>query len=302
MTEPSIVNINKILVVGAGAMGSQIGMVCAISGYDVAVQDIDPDMLEKAKKELEGRMSRNVEKERMTQNEVEKAFGRMTFTEDLESAASEADYVIEAAVEKLDVKRELFAKLDEAAPEHAILATNSSTIVGSRVADATNRPDKVCNMHFFNPALIMKCVEIVRGPETSDATVDTTVELARRIGKAPVILEKEISGFVANRILHALRDEAISLHEGGYASFEDIDVACKTALGHPMGPFELMDLTGIDISYYVRQARYEETGDPADKPRKSIAEKFEKGELGRKTGKGFYEYDENGKKVEGAEK
>ncbi|MBA2691385.1 MAG: 3-hydroxyacyl-CoA dehydrogenase family protein, partial [Rubrobacter sp.] len=294
MSEPNIESIKKILVVGAGAMGSQIGMVCAISGYEVAVQDISGDMLEKAKKELRDRMNRNVEKERMSENEVEEAFSRMAFTTDLEGSASEADFVIEAAVEKLDVKRELFAKLDEAAPEHAVLATNSSTIVGSRVADATSRPDKVCNMHFFNPALIMKCVEVVRGPDTSDATVDTTVELTKRIGKAPVILEKEISGFVANRILHALRDEAIDLYEGGYASFEDIDVACKTALGHPMGPFELMDLTGIDISYYVRQARYEETGDPSDKPRRSIAEKFEKGELGRKTGKGWYEYDEKG--------
>jgi 3-hydroxybutyryl-CoA dehydrogenase len=296
MADPNIENINKILVVGAGAMGSQIGMVCAVSGYEVAVQDIDSSMLDKAKEQLRGRMSRNVEKGRMSEKEVEEAFGRMTFIEDLEGPASEADFVIEAAIEKLDVKRELFAKLDEAAPEHAILATNSSTIVGSRVADATNRPDKVCNMHFFNPALIMKCVEVVRGPETSDATVDTTVELTRRIGKAPVVLEKEISGFVANRILHALRDEAINLYEGGYASFEDIDVACKTALGHPMGPFELMDLTGIDISYYVRQARYEETGNPSDKPRKSIAEKFERGELGRKTGKGWYEYDEKGRR------
>lgn len=297
MSEPSIENVKKILVVGAGAMGSQIGMVCAISGYETAVQDIDPSTLEKAREELSSRMDRNVEKGRMTQKEVDEAFERLSFTGDLENAASEADFVIEAAVEKLDVKRELFAKLDEVAPEHAILATNSSTIVGSRIADATKRPDKVCNMHFFNPALVMKCVEVVRGPETSDATVETTVELTKRIGKAPVLLEKEISGFVANRILHALRDEAISLYEGGYASFEDIDTACKAALGHPMGPFELMDLTGIDISYYVRQARYEETGDPADRPRKTIVEKFEKGELGRKTGKGFYEYDEKGRKV-----
>jgi 3-hydroxybutyryl-CoA dehydrogenase len=297
MAEPNVENIKKILVVGAGAMGSQIGMVCALSGYEVVVNDIDPSMLEKAKEELRSRMSRNVEKERMTQEEVDEAFSRMSFTTDLETAASEADFVVEAAVEKLDVKRELFSKLDEAAPEHAILATNSSTIVGSRIADATKRPDRVCNMHFFNPALVMKCVEVVRGPDTSDATVETTVELTKRIGKAPVLLEKEISGFVANRILHALRDEAIDLYEGGYASFEDIDTACKTALGHPMGPFELMDLTGIDISYYVRQARYEETGDSADKPRKSIAEKFERGELGRKTGKGWYEYDEKGRKI-----
>ena len=221
----------------------------------------------------------------------------MSFTTDLEGPASEADFVIEAAVEKLDVKRELFAQLDEVAPEHAILATNSSTIVSSHIADATGRPDRVCNMHFFNPALIMQCVEVVRGPGTSDATVETTAELARRIGKSPVLLEKEVPGFVANRILGALRDEAISLYENGVASFEDIDTACKTALGHPMGPFELMDLTGIDVGYYVKMARYEESGDPEDKPSETVTEKFEKGELGRKSGKGWYEYDEQGQKV-----
>lgn len=297
MSEPHIDKVNKILVVGAGAMGSQIGMVCSMAGYEVAVQDIDEDMLEEARRQLEKRMARNVEKERNSQEEVDTAFGRMDFTTDLEGPASEADVVIEAAVEKLDIKREIFAKLDKIAPEHVILATNSSTIVSSQIADATNRPGRVCNMHFFNPALVMKCVEVVRGPKTSDATVGTTVELAHRIGKAPVILEKEISGFVANRILGALRDEAIYLYENGISSFEDIDTACKTALGHPMGPFELMDLTGIDIGYYVKMARYEESGDPEDKPSKSIEEKFEKGDLGRKTGKGWYEYDEQGKKV-----
>lgn len=297
MSEPNIDGVSKILIVGAGAMGSQIGMVCSLAGYEVVVQDIDEGMLEEARKQLEKRMARNVEKERNSQEEVDDALGRMDFTTDLEGPASESDVVIEAAVEKLDIKREIFAQLDEAAPEHAILATNSSTIVSSQIADATSRPDQVCNMHFFNPALVMKCVEVVRGPETSDATVDTTVELTRRIGKAPVILEKEISGFVANRILGALRDEAIYLYENGISSFEDIDTACKTALGHPMGPFELMDLTGIDIGYYVKMARYEESGDPKDKPSKSVTEKFEKGELGRKTGKGWYEYDEQGKKV-----
>jgi len=296
MTEPRIEDVNEILVVGAGAMGSQIGMVCSLAGYSVTVQDIDEGVLEKAQEQLRARMARDVEKDRMEQDEVNAAFDRMNFTNDLEGSASETDFVIEAAVEKLDVKRELFGILDEAAPEHTILATNSSTIVSSQVADATDRPDRVCNMHFFNPALVMKCVEVVRGPKTSDATVETTVELTRRIGKAPVVLSKEISGFVANRILGALRDEAISLHEKGVASIEDIDTACKTALGHPMGPFELMDLTGIDVGYYVKMARYEESGDPKDKPKKSVVEKFENGEFGRKTGKGWYEYDEQGRK------
>lgn len=295
--EPSIDRINKILVVGAGAMGSQIGMVCSLSGYDVMVQDIDEEMLEKAQEQLESRMNRNVEKGRAEQDEVDAAFGRMTFTTDLENAASDADYVIEAASEKLDVKRDIFARLDEAAPEHAILSTNSSTIVSSRVADATSRPDRVCNMHFFNPALVMEAVEVVRNPETSDATMDTAIELTRDIGKSPVVLEKEVSGFVVNRILEALMDEAVDLYEDGVASFEDIDTACKTALGHPMGPFELMDFTGIDVNYQIRMYRYEETGDESAKPKESVAEKYERGELGRKTGKGWYEYDEQGQKV-----
>jgi 3-hydroxybutyryl-CoA dehydrogenase len=297
MAEPSIENVNKILVVGAGAMGSQIGMVCALAGYDVTVQDVDEGVLEGAQEQLKSRMARNVEKGRIDQDEVDAAFGRITFTPNLQGAAADADYVVEAAVEKLDVKRGIFANLDEAAPEHTILATNSSTIVSSRVADATKRPDRVCNMHFFNPALVMECVEVVRNPETSDATVETAVELTRRIGKSPVVLEKEISGFVANRILGALMDEAVDLYENGVSSFEDIDTACKTALGHPMGPFELMDFTGIDVNYNVRVDRYEETGDENMKPKKSVAEKYEKGELGRKTGKGWYEYDEQGQKV-----
>jgi 3-hydroxybutyryl-CoA dehydrogenase len=153
VTEPSIENVKKILVIGSGAMGSQIGMVCSLAGYEVIIHDIDEGMLEKARSQLGKRMSRNVEKGRMEQEEVDAAFDRMSFTTDLENAASEADFVIEAAVEKLDIKREIFAKLDEMAPEHAILATNSSTIVSSQVADATNRPDRVCNMHFFNSAL-----------------------------------------------------------------------------------------------------------------------------------------------------
>jgi 3-hydroxybutyryl-CoA dehydrogenase len=290
--EPNIENIEKILVVGAGAMGSQIGMVCALAGYEVTVQDIDEGMLEKAQEQLRSRMDRNVEKGRMSREGVAAAFGRMVFATDLEGPAAEADFIIEAVVEKLGVKRELFDRLDKLAPGHAILATNSSTIVSSRIADATNRPDRVCNMHFFNPALVMKCVEVVRNPETSDATFETVAELTRRIGKTPVILNKEVSGFVANRILGALVDESINLYENGIASIEDIDAACELALGHPMGPFKLMDLTGIDVNYYFRTLLYEETGDAKYRPQRSLSEKFERGELGRKTGKGWYRYDE----------
>jgi 3-hydroxybutyryl-CoA dehydrogenase len=205
--------------------------------------------------------------------------------------------VIEAAVEKLDVKRQLFADLDRICPPHAILATNSSSIVSSRIADATGRPEKVCNLHFFNHALIMKCVEVVRGPATSDLTVDTSISLVERLGKTPVVLNREIPGFVANRILNAVRDEAIFLLENGVASVADIDTACRTALGYPMGPFELMDLTGIDIGYLTKQDRFAQTGDPGDRPSRSVTALVERGELGRKSGKGWYSYDHVGIKT-----
>jgi 3-hydroxybutyryl-CoA dehydrogenase len=286
----NIDDVKKILVAGAGAMGSQIAMVFALSGYEVVLQDISQESLQKAKTSLSGHMKRRVEKGRLTQQQVDQAFNRLIFTEDLEQAAREADFVVEAIIEKLEAKRQLFAELDRLAPDHAILATNSSTIVSSKLADATQRPDRVCNMHFFNPALVMELVEVVRNPNTSQETVDLTVELVRRIHKTPIVLQKEISGFVANRILGALMDEAVSLYEQGIASFEDIDLACTKALNHPIGPFALMDLTGIDVNYYVRMQRMQETGDPALGPKKSIKEKFEKGEWGRKTGKGWYDY------------
>jgi 3-hydroxybutyryl-CoA dehydrogenase len=288
----SIDDVHRILVVGSGAMGSQIGMVCSLAGYDTVVQDIDPEALRRAETQLHTRLDRNVEKGRMTREQVDAAFAKLTFATELDAAVSTADLVIEAASERLEVKREIFAQLDKAAPPHAILATNSSTITSSQIADATGRPDRVANMHFFNPALVMACVEVVRSPATSDNTFDTVLELARRLGKQPVALQKEIPGFVANRILHALRDEAIFLLEEGVASFEDIDIACRTALGHPMGPFELMDLTGIDIAYHAKLARHAVSQDPRDLPSRTVTERYERGDLGRKTGRGFYSYEE----------
>ena len=289
--------VRRILVVGAGAMGSQIGMLCALAGFDATVTDVDAAALARAEEQLRQRMARDVEKGRRESAEVESAFGRLSLTIDLGAAAATADYVIEAAVEKLDVKRSLFADLDRAAPGHAILATNSSSIVSSRIADATGRPDRVCNVHFFNPALVMKCVEVVRGPATSDATVATSVALTRALGKVPVLLDKEIPGFIANRILNAVRDEAISLFEQGIASVEDIDTACRTALGYPMGPFELMDMTGIDIGYLTKKDRFAESGDLKDAPSTTVSALVERGELGRKTGRGWYSYDQAGQKT-----
>jgi 3-hydroxybutyryl-CoA dehydrogenase len=277
-------------------MGSQIAMVCALAGYRSAAYDIESAALERAEAELRKRLDRNVEKGRMTRAEVDEAFGRLRFTSGLDEAAAGADLVIEAAAEKVDVKREVFAHLDPIAPPHAIFATNSSAIASSQLADATARQDRVCNLHFFNPALVMRCVEVVGSEQTSAATMHTAVQLVGRLGKEPVVLHKEIPGFVANRILGAARDEAIFLLEEGVASVEAIDTACRTALGYPMGPFELMDLTGIDIGYHAKLARHSVSGEAKDLPSRTVTGLVEAGELGRKSGTGFYRYDENGAK------
>lgn len=288
---------DRLLVVGSGAMGSQIAMVCALARIETHVSDLDEAALVHAEAELRRRMARRVAKGQSTQEDVEAAFERLTFGTDLPALAADVDYVIEAAAEKLDVKRELFARLDGLAPAHAFFATNSSSFVPSKIADASGRPDRFCNLHFFNPALVMRCVEIVRGPETSDVTFETTLALADQIGKDAVVLDKEVNGFVANRILNAIRDEANFLLSGGVASMESIDTACREALGHPKGPYELQDLTGLDIAYYTKKARFDETGDPRDAPHPLLVERVERGELGRKTGRGWYSYDSEGNRI-----
>lgn len=200
-------------------------------------------------------------------------------------------------MEKVDAKRDLFAAIAEAVRSDAVLATNSSSFVPSQIADVVPGPGRFLGLHFFNPALVMKCVEVIAGPDSDIEIVEQATRFVEQIGKEPVVLRKEINGFVANRILGAVRDEAIHLLEGGYASVTDIDRACRTALGYPMGPFELMDLTGIDIGFLTKTARFEVTSDPADAPSQTVADKVAAGHLGRKTGRGFYVYDEHGRKV-----
>ena len=282
--------IRTVVVLGAGTMGSQIAAVCALAGYGTSLVDISQDQLDRARTQLEQRLSRDVEKDRRTREDVDAAWDRLTLTTDRDAAAATADLVIEAAVEDLSVKRTIFSELDAVCPDHTLLVTNSSNIVSSRVADATSRPDRVCNLHFFNPALVMACVEVVPHSGTAPETVDRMVSFVESLGKTPVRLKQEIPGFVANRLLGALRREALELYEAGIADFQDIDVAARTALGHPMGPFELMDLVGIDVVHLIRLAEYEQTGDPASLPAASIKEKYEAGDFGRKTGRGWYEY------------
>src|SRR5699024_1500871 len=187
-----------------------------------------------------------VKKEKITVEKNEAAFARLHMTTSLEVAVKNADMVIEAAVEKIEVKREIFSKLEALVPSHTILATNSSTIVNSKLAEVTTRRDKVINMHFFFPPLVMDCVEIVKSDQTSEETAQIAMDFCERIGRTGVLLEKEIYGFIANRLLFAISNEALYLYEKGYADFKDIDLITKKALKHPIGPFELMDLSGID--------------------------------------------------------
>ncbi len=283
-------DIKKICVVGAGNMGHQISILAALRGYEVKCSDVSEEQLRKAREFADKYLPGRVAKGKLTEEQARQAGENLEFTTGLKEAAEDADFVIEAVTEKLELKRKIFAELDQVAPPHAVLATNSSFIVSSMVADVTNRADKVCNMHFFNPALVMKCVEVVKGPHTSEETAGLAMELSRRLGKEPVELQKEIYGFLVNRILSAINNEALYLLDQGVASAEDIDSAVVNALGHPMGPFKLQDLTGIDLTYHVMIERYRETGDPADKPSPTVVEKYVRREWGQKTGKGFYDY------------
>src|SRR5690625_709537 len=285
-------NIGHITVIGAGAMGSQIAMVSALAGFSTTVVDISQDSLDRARQQLWSRVDRDVEKGRRTAEDVQQAKDRLAFSTQQDEAVADTDFVIEAAIEDRSIKRDIFAQLEKTAPAHAILTTNSSNIMSSQIADATNRPDKVCNMHFFNPALVMAGVEVVPHAGTSQETIETTIAVTEAFGKDVIELKQEIPGFVANRLLNAIRVEALNLYDAGIADFEDIDRAARSALRHPMGPFELMDLVGIDVAYLVRMAEYEQTGNETAKPHPKLAEKYEAGDYGRKTGQGWYQYAE----------
>ncbi|RXY98970.1 3-hydroxyacyl-CoA dehydrogenase family protein [Fictibacillus sp. S7] len=289
-------DLQQITVLGAGQMGHQIAMLCALGGFETVIQDINEPALKSAESKLHDIMDRWVFKGRLSAEEKESAFKRLRFTSNFEDAVRHTDFVIEAVVEKLEVKRDVFARLDELAPPHAVFASNSSTIVNSLVASETGRPDKVVNMHFFFPPLVMDCVEVVMSEKTSEETARLAMDICKKINRTAVLLKKEISGFIANRILGALQKEALNLYEQGIADFKDIDIICRKALNHPIGPFELMDLSGIDVGYYVSEQRYKETGNPEDKPAACIEEKVKQGHLGRKTGQGWYTYKKEGVK------
>jgi 3-hydroxybutyryl-CoA dehydrogenase len=285
-----ISDVKNITVIGAGNMGHQIATLCAIKGYKTVCTDVKEDILKKAEAFVDNYLPGRVKKGKLTEDQAKQARENIRFTSSLEDAAKEADYVIEAVLEVLDLKRKIFADLDRITPDHAVLATNSSFIVSSKIADATKRPEKVCNLHFFNPALVMKLVEVVQGPHTSDETVAISMGLCKNLEKVPVHLKKEVDGFLLNRIFRAINHEALWLLDMGVASVEDIDKACVYGAGHPMGPFRLNDLTGIDLAYTMGMEAFKASGDPADRPSPSVVEHYVKGEYGEKTGKGWYDY------------
>lgn len=283
-------DVKNICVIGAGNMGHQISLLCAIHGYKTTCTDISAEILKNAENFADTYLPGRVKKGKMSEEDAKAARANVTFTSDLKEAVKDADYVIEAAIEVVDVKRKIFAEIDSIAPEHAILATNSSAIVSSRIADATNRPDKIVNLHFFNPALVMKLVEVVKGPHVSHETAQVSMDLCEKLSKVGVLIHKEVDGFVVNRILGAITKEALWMYEMGVASFEDIDKACVYGAGHPMGPFRLMDLIGIDLQYTMDMGRFKRTGDMSDLPAPSVTEKYCQGNFGNKTGEGWYDY------------
>jgi 3-hydroxybutyryl-CoA dehydrogenase len=280
--------IRRVSVVGAGTMGVGIAQVCAQFGYPVVLQDLTEDVIAKglsrARKNLEGQVAKG----RMTADEVEGVFSRIRTTTDLEDLAP-ADIVVEAVFEDMATKKGLFTRLEELVSPETILATNTSILSPTEIGSATRSPGRTIGAHFFNPAQVMKLVEVTPGLLTAQETVTTTVEFLRAIGKTPVVANESPGGIVS-RILIAMRNEAVDLLAEGVATKEDIDTAMKLGAGFPMGPFELIDLIGVDIHVINSESMMRETGNPKYRPHPLLRKMVRAGLLGRKTGRGFYEY------------
>ncbi len=283
-------DIKTIAVIGAGTMGHGIAELAALAGYEVKLRDINEELVQKGFQQIEWSLNKFVEKGTLTAERAQQALKRITPLVALKAAVERADFVIEAAPELLQLKRELFAELDRYTPKHAVLATNTSSLSITQIGQATQRPERVVGMHFFNPPVKMALVEVIKGEETSEETMQLTIELARKLGKTPIRVEKDVFGFIVNRVLVGpFMFESAWMVSRGEATVEEIDSRMKYYEGFPMGPFELQDLTGIDIGYHLTK----EAGLPVPP---LIAEKVKKNELGRKTGVGFYNYKDGGAK------
>ncbi|MDK2823412.1 MAG: 3-hydroxybutyryl-CoA dehydrogenase [Clostridia bacterium] len=283
-----IMNIKEIYIVGAGQMGSGIAQVAIQSGYKVILNDVDVKFVEKAKANIEKRVSRLVEKGKITEEEKEKALNNLSTSVDLTDAKN-ADLVIEAIVENEDIKGQVFKKLDAICKEDAILASNTSSISITQIAANTKRADKVVGMHFFNPVPVMKLLEITKGLDTSEETLKVAQEVGEKLGKVTVI-SKDSPGFIVNRLLDPMLNEAIYLLDEGVATVEDIDKGMVNGCNHPMGPLALTDLIGLDVLLAVMEVLYKEYGDPKYRPCPLLRRMVKAGKLGKKTGEGFYKY------------
>jgi 3-hydroxybutyryl-CoA dehydrogenase len=280
--------IQHVAVVGGGLMGNGIAQVCATAGLDVVLQDVDQSALERARGAMETSLGRLARAGRVDAGDVAAILGRVRLATELADAAAGAELVIEAVPEDLELKRSIFARLDEHAPAQAVLATNTSNLSVTAVAAATKRPEQVIGMHWFNPPPVMRLIEIVRGVLTSDETLAAVVALSGRLGKETVVC-KDAQGFITTRLASALVVEAFRMLDEGVGTKEDIDKAIKLGLNHPMGPFELIDLTGLDTSLRVADALVEAYGDRF-RASTTLRNMVRAGRFGRKVGKGMYDY------------
>ena len=278
----------KIFVLGAGTMGSGIVQAFAQKGYEVIVRDIKDELVQSGIVRINNGLSKLVSKGKMTEETKEDILSRISGTTDMNLAA-DCDLVVEAAIENMKIKKEIFAELDKICKPETILASNTSSLSITEVASATNRAEKVIGMHFFNPAPVMKLVEIIRGMATSQETFDAVKELSVAIGKEPVEVE-EAPGFVVNRILIPMINEASFILQEGIASVEDIDTAMKYGANHPMGPLALGDLIGLDVCLAIMDVLYNETGDTKYRSSSILRKYVRAGWLGRESGRGFYNY------------
>jgi 3-hydroxybutyryl-CoA dehydrogenase len=286
-------DIKRVAVIGFGTMGSGIAQVVAQAGYEVIARDVADDLLKRGLELIKSGpfgLEKAIERGKITREQAEAVLSRIKVTTDLAAAVKEADFVIEAVFENLDLKKKVFREVDELAPPRAIIVSNTSTLSITALASATKRPEKVAGMHFFNPAQVMRLVEVIRGLQTSDETVEVVKGFAQKLGKTPIIVNKDVPGFVANRIGFVAILEAIRLYEEGVASAQDIDTAMKLGYNWPMGPLELADLIGLDVLLDANESIYAETRDQKYNPPVILRQMVRAGWLGRKTKRGFYTY------------
>ncbi|WP_030688920.1 3-hydroxyacyl-CoA dehydrogenase family protein [Streptomyces globisporus] len=279
----------KLAVIGAGLMGSGIAQVSAQAGWDVVLRDVTDAALTRGTDGIKASYDKFVAKGKLAAEDAEAALGRITATTELDAVA-DADVVVEAVFENLDVKHEIFRSLDKIVKDGAVLASNTSAIPITKIAAVTERPEAVVGVHFFSPVPMMQLVELVRGYKTSDETLATARSFAESVGKTCIVVNRDVAGFVTTRLISALVVEAAKLHESGVATAEDIDIACKLGFGHAMGPLATADLTGIDILVNAANNIYTESQDEKFAPPELMRRMVDAGDIGRKSGQGFYKY------------